>query len=161
MLKSIAKRSQKARNGAVAKVKPKKVKINSVSYKKAKAKAWTEFSLWVRLSAANSRGYAACVTCGAIKHYKRLQAGHFVPGRGNAILFDERGVHPQCFGCNIFKHGNPRMYNRWMKKHYGQAVIDELDDLSLTSRKYTIPDLVKLSTYYHDLTVQLLKKVYS
>ena len=61
-----------------------------------KRKAWDEFSRYVRLRDAikttQTKEWAVCCSCG--KTYPAFgtgcgQAGHFVPGRGNAILFDE------------------------------------------------------------------------
>jgi len=76
------------------------------SMSKAKRKAWSAFSLYIRISASDINGNAKCVTCGAVKSYKDLQAGHFIPGRRNAVLFSEEGVHPQCYHCNIGLNGN-------------------------------------------------------
>lgn len=64
-----------------------------------KALAWKAFSVMIRKSKANHHGFGVCVTCPpkkAIKPWRELQAGHFVAGRGNSVLFDERLVHPQC-----------------------------------------------------------------
>lgn len=55
-----------------------------------------------------------------------MQAGHFVPGRGNGVLLDERGVHPQCYRCNCILHGNLIEYYPFMVRTYGQEVVDEL-----------------------------------
>lgn len=97
-----------------------------------KAKAWHEFSLYTRLQGADG-GYEAgtntCCTCDTTYPVKRLQAGHFVPGRHSIILFDERNCHPQCYNCNINLKGAPRKYESFMKSKYGQEVIDELDRL--------------------------------
>lgn len=106
-----------------------KRKADTVS--KAKAEAWKWFSRWVRLHESHN-GYAVCVTCGKIYPISGkgcLQAGHFVPGRGNAILYDERNCHPQCFVCNQYKGGAWVEYEQWMLERYGQDVVDELKRL--------------------------------
>lgn len=98
-----------------------------------KGKAWDEFSKFIRLRDAlvttGTKEYLICCTCG--KRYPAFglgcaQAGHFVPGRTNAILFDERGVHGQCYNCNHTLKGNWPEYMRFMMKKYGQNVVDEL-----------------------------------
>lgn len=91
-----------------------------------KKKAWKVFSEWIRRKDADSNGMNFCVTCGKMEHWKFLQAGHFIDGRGNSILFDERGVHPQDVACNLFKHGNKVEYFIFMKKYFGERVINEL-----------------------------------
>lgn len=109
----------------------KKPKIVTVT--KAKKKAWSVFSKWVRWSRADKLGLVACVTCPAVLPVEVMQAGHFNPGRKNAILYDERGVNPQCYACNIIFKGRPREYDAWMRKNHGQAVIDDLDRLAGTT----------------------------
>jgi hypothetical protein len=103
-------------------------------------------------------GFNRCITCGVRKYYKELQAGHFIPGRHNAILFDERGVHPQCFHCNMSVavgglNGNPRKYDAFMRKTYGDGVVAELDALDMTERKFTPQELIDLREKYEALTV--------
>lgn len=125
-------------------------KLRKVSLTKTKAAAWKAFSLWVRMEAADFDGYARCITCMAKKHYKELQAGHFIPGRNNAVLFSEEGVHPQCYGCNIGKGGNWPSYYEWMKKMYGLEVIDELIRKSHETVKYTAQDYLDIEKLYKE-----------
>ena len=82
-----------------------------------------------------------CVTCGNIKPWKELQAGHFVArAQGNATYFDLRNINSQCYRCNINLGGNGAEYYPFMEKKHGKAVIDELRRLSNTTVKFTIPD---------------------
>lgn len=67
---------------------------------KFKKKAWDVFSKYIRIKYSDNNGYCKCVTCGVTKHWKEIHAGHFIDGRNNTILFDERFVYPQCFHCN-------------------------------------------------------------
>jgi hypothetical protein len=95
---------------------------------------WPIFSNYIRirdcLITTGTTWKAACVTCGKIYRLgKQLQAGHFIPGRTRAILFDERCVHAQCYRCNHKLQGNWPPYYRFMQKVYGQNVIEELIDL--------------------------------
>jgi hypothetical protein len=115
--------------------KPKKI-----SAAKAKDKAWKVFSQYIRRKYADFLGYASCVTCGIRKHYKDLHAGHFIDGRNNTVLYDERLVHPQCFHCNS-KHpgclsGNKVAYTVFMMKTYGYTVeeIKRFQDMYYSSK---------------------------
>ena len=128
------------------------MKQKKLSLSKAKAKAWKAFSLWVRTN-GNTKEIVECITCGREKSYKKLQAGHFIAGRHNAILFDERGVHPQCYACNVVLGGNGVKYYKWMLEHYGQKVIDELEALDNTTVIYTIEDYQKIEEKYKSLTI--------
>lgn len=133
-----------AKRKPTPKVVKKVVKKPTVS--SLKKKAWTLFSLYIRLKYTDWRGWNACVTCGVVKHYKQMQAGHFIPGRRNLILFDERGVHPQCYRCNIELKSNPRKYQAFMERTYGLEVIAELDRLEDMDKQFTpteLEDLIK------------------
>ena len=71
-----------------------------------------------------------------------MQAGHFIPqAQGNAVRFDLRNIHVQCYRCNINLGGNGPEYYPFMLEKYGQDVIDELRKLSNTSVKFTAPEL--------------------
>ena len=116
-------------------------------------KRWKLTSQYVRQSQSDPHtGIGQCVTCGEVKHYKELQAGHFIPqAQGNAVKWDLRNIHPQCYRCNINLGGNGAEYYPYMEEVYGKEVIDELRRLSNTSVKITrqehqeaIEDLNKL-----------------
>ena len=79
-----------------------------------------------------------------MKMRKKTQAGHFIPGRKNAILFDDRGCHVQCYHCNVGLKGNPRKYDEFMRKKYGTEVIKELEELNDRERKFTIVELQEM-----------------
>jgi len=117
-----------------------------------KKKTWDAFSVSIRQRGMDDYGFNRCITCGVRKHWKELQAGHFIPGRHNAILFEERGVHPQCYHCNVGLKGNPRKYDAFMRKTYGAKVIKELERLDTTERKFTPQELIDLRAKYEALT---------
>ena len=101
-----------------------------------------------------------CCTCN--KEYRAFgqacaQAGHFVPGRNASTLFDERGIHLQCFNCNKTLKGNPRKYQSFMEVTYGQDLIDELDLLSDITVQYDINDYIRIRKYFEDLTDELIR----
>lgn len=123
----------------------KKVTVSSL-----KKKLWKLFSEYIRRLYADWRGYVACVTCGSVKHYKEQQAGHFIPGRHNMVLFDERNVHPQCYRCNIALSGNPRKYDKYMRLTYGPEIIEQLEKLDEQNKQFTIKELEELIKEYKD-----------
>ena len=118
----------------------KKVKLSTL-----KNKRWKLTSEYVRRSNADPHtGMSGCVTCRPGtpgRHYKELQAGHFIPqAQGNAVKWDLRNIHPQCYRCNINLGGNGAEYYPFMLERYGQEVIDELRFLSNTTVKITASD---------------------
>lgn len=118
------------------------------SYSKAKKIAWDAFSKFIRLR----DDLNGCFTCPARKPWKQMQAGHFIPGRHNSVLFDERNCHSQCPSCNVFLHGNMIEYYPRMLEKYGQKVIDELrlrDKREIVQLK--IYELLLIAEKYSDL----------
>ena len=99
-----------------------------------KKRLWKIFSIYIRmrdcLETTGTVDHGLCCTCGRDYPIGKLQAGHFVPGRMDSILFEPTCVHAQCFRCNIKLGGNWVRYYRHMQKKYGQAQIDYLMALS-------------------------------
>lgn len=94
--------------------------------KQAKKTAWGWFSKYIRLrdciETTKSKDRGRCCTCGIEKPFEELQAGHLLGGRTNDVLFDETGVHAQCFRCNDKNRGNGehRKYIQFMIRKYGK-----------------------------------------
>ena len=63
------------------------------------------YSKYVRLSNADECGYCTCISCGARRPWKELDAGHYVGRAVFALRWDDRNVWPQCKQCN--KWGGP------------------------------------------------------
>jgi len=111
---------------------------------KAKAKAWTAFSRYIRtrdcIRFGESLTDGRCVTCKRTYPFKKLQAGHFIQGRGNSVLLDERLVYSQCLGCNgnppMGKGGNYVEYFIFMEKEWGREKIDEFRLLKHQTKIY-------------------------
>lgn len=112
----------------------KKKKRTLTSYKK---QAWRLLSQIIRLEGADRRGYVVCVTCSASKHWKQMQAGHFIDGRYVSILFDERGIWPQCSNCNVILNGHKDSYWVFMETNLGREVIDDLRQKKNETVAYT------------------------
>ena len=121
-----------------------KVRKKKSDYQKAKAAHWKAFSRWIRLRdcllTTGTIEHGRCVTCGKVLPFEKLQAGHFIPGRSAGILFEEQGVHAQCYGCNVPGRGRLPQYQLFMLKTYGQEVIDDLFDKSRRPHKITVDE---------------------
>lgn len=119
-----------------------------VTISQLKKKVWKLYSEWIRRKDAVN-GWNKCVTCGVMKSYKELQAGHFIPGRHPSILFDERNCHPQCYSCNCgWLKGNPVKYFRYMQVTYGDKVIEELERLDKINKQFLNYELEALIDIY-------------
>lgn len=138
---------------------------NTIS--KQKKKTWSAFSAYIRTRDCleymkkhpkMNELQCKCVTCPSVKPFKEGQAGHFIQGRNNALLFDERGVQFQCCACNMFKGGRIEDYYPFMLKKYGQEVIDDLKAKRFADRKFTLSELEDMEQDYKNLTEELLKQ---
>lgn len=135
----------------------KKRELSTSSYK---LKAWKAFSRYIRvrdcLLTTGKPDHGICCTCGKAVEYKYSQAGHFISGRRNAVLFSEKGVHLQCYGCNIGRGGALHEYWLFMEEKYGRPVIDQLIRESKETVKYTKQDYQDIAKEYHDKIEELL-----
>lgn len=124
-----------------------------------KENTWGYFSKYIRMKHADWRGYVVCITCSKRMFWKAADAGHFVPGRKNIILFDERHVYPQCSRCNRFRAGNWDKYYVVMKTKHGQKVIDELIALNNQEKIWKKEELKALLQKYKSKVGNLEKRV--
>ena len=137
----------------------KKPKRPKTAYEKQKENTWKACSRYNRRKNADKEGMVRCVSCSAKKHWKEQQCGHFLDGRGNAILFEDSGLHAQCLRCNFFGGGTTinvkENYREHMIETYGQEEIDRLIQLKNSARKFTIEELAEMEDNYNDLLVGL------
>ena len=145
---------------------------------KAKKAAWTACSRYIRLRDAmfycREHGIdlgqfarpedivGACVTCGAVKSWIYMDAGHW-QGRGlggsSGTYFDERNISLQCKLCNGFKGGMVKKHEEYIRNKYGQDVVDELEKkhrIPLDSRDFPMK---ATEEFYKDKYTELVKEL--
>lgn len=127
-------------------MKKKKPKPKSLS--SLKKKAWTVFSQYIRRSNADGYGICVCYTCGERQQWKEAQAGHAIPGRHNAVLYDEEIVRVQCVACNIFKRGNYPIFTTKLIKAHGMEWWENKLARSRQTVKYTRTDIQEIIDKY-------------
>lgn len=117
-----------------------------------RAKLWPVFSRYIRmrdcLEATGTITGGVCCTCGRSYPIGKLQAGHFIPGRADSILFEPTCVHNQCYRCNMLRQGEWVKYFRYMQKKYGLPHIFKLMALSEEKREIT-PEWVAVTMDYY------------
>lgn len=122
-----------------------------------KAKAWYEFSKFIRrrdcLHTTGSPIHGKCYTCDRDYEFKKLQAGHFIQGRGAKILFIEDNVHAQCYSCNVMKHGDLIEYRIRMVRDFGIERVEELENMRHAVGEWDYEELEKVYEKYKRLNV--------
>tara|TARA_R100000278_G_scaffold118185_1_gene98643 strand:- start:1468 stop:1842 length:375 start_codon:yes stop_codon:yes gene_type:complete len=105
------------------------------------------FSEYIRQRFAKD-GWVQCVTCGTRKHWKEVDAGHFVSRRHYSTRWDPSNVHVQCKKCNIFGNGENYLMGKYIDRTYGIGKADELIALSKKICKFTNEELVNMIEHF-------------
>ena len=117
--------------------------------KAAKHRAWEAISKHIR----SKEEHPKCVTCGVVKHWKKMHLGHFIHNLTYALedgcfYVLEKNLHPQCPSCNTYKNGALDHYTLYMIDTYGREFIDELHALKGKPLKMKIDDFWDIEKEY-------------
>jgi hypothetical protein len=82
--------------------------------------------------------------------WKESHAGHAIPGRTNAVLFDEDIVKPQCPVDNIWKGGMYHVFATVLIKEHGLEWWERKLEGSHQVVKWTRIDLEEKINFYND-----------
>lgn len=126
---------------------------------KLKKELDTVYSIYIRLTYADLDGYVKCFTCGSRFHWKKIQNGHYISRTHLATRWLDKNCHPQCIGCNIFKHGNMDEYAVALVKKYGAKILMTLNALKHKTTKISLDDYEKLIKKYKKKNKQLEDKI--
>lgn len=103
----------------------------------------------VRLKAADDNGYAQCVTCDKVDHYKLLQGGHFIPRTRTIFKLAEFNIAPQCPGCNMFGMKQAHYvlrYRQYMVDTYGERRVKAMERMAwYPPKKYDREEVIQLA----------------
>jgi len=124
--------------------------MNQIRYicMKYKEKLDRVFSEYIRRRDADENGIAKCVTCGTEKHWKEMQAGHFIPRGNMSTRWHEGNVHVQCKECNEFKGGNLDEYELFIVHKYDRKEPERLRKIGRTEQKIMEFEIKELIKYY-------------
>lgn len=124
------------------------MKTKKTPRKKALEKLDRVFSVWIRTRGADDNGNQRCYTCGVIKHWKELHAGHFVTRSKLATRWDPLNVRPQCYACNIHKHGNQWQFGFNLNQEHGEGTAEALQAKGNVTARFTAAELEALIDQY-------------
>lgn len=129
------------------------LKKKGVAQLKKEADAW--FSRYIRVRDSDGYGRGDCITCGAVKHWKEQQAGHFVTRSASALRYDEINVNLQCVGCNMFKSGEQYLYSKALDLKYGDGTAESLMARRHELKKWTVSELEEIITNAKDFIKEM------
>lgn len=99
----------------------------------AKATACTWYSKYIRMRDAiettGTTTEAVCATCGKRMPIAQMDASHFVPGRTNGVLFDERNALAACRPCNRWRQGVWPLMEKALIAKYDRDIVERLKNL--------------------------------
>lgn len=120
-----------------------------------RSKCLTAIQLLARISATDCNGFAQCVSCGEVHHYKDMDGGHFIPkGASSYWALEVENVHPQCKGCNGFgmKFGiAAQQYTVFMVDMYGQEFVDNMFATKSNVKKIYKPEYIEMLAEFNKL----------
>lgn len=120
-----------------------KTKRKKSNKEKKKEKLWKLVSEYVRRKDADPHtGMVECYTCGVVKHWKQVDAGHAIGGRNNMVLFDLSILRPQCKSCNgPGERGNYYVFGNKLNKENGEGWYEQKKIEARQSKKIYESDL--------------------
>ena len=124
-----------------AKPKPKKSKKGE--RRKLENKLWKTMSLYIRARDGK------CVTC---QTPDGLTMSHYINARRQIVRYNEYNCNAQCSTCNNMHNHWPYVYEGFMRREYGDVVLDELEKLAEQNKghKWTFPELQEMLEYYQE-----------
>lgn len=116
--------------------------------KTLKTKMDNIFSQYIRLKASCKNGYAKCVTCGKVDHWKNHDNGHFISRAYLPTRFEENNCAVQCKFCNRYRNGMPDEYAKYIMETYGEEEYERLRLLKYELVKYSVEDYQRMIAHY-------------
>lgn len=129
---------------------------------KAKRLANDAFSMFIRVRDAiettASLTAFKCVTCGAYTMVKGGHCGHWIPGRGDAVLFEEHNAHGQCPRCNTYGSGMFVEHEISVVEKYGPEEAQRLKDLKFHAVKHPIHKYHEIKLIYRAKLKEMIEE---
>ena len=116
------------------------------------------FSQYIRLRDVMPNGYGRCISCGKIKHYKDLDAGHFFGRTHMSTRFDEDNVSAECRFCNRMSADHLIAYQTNLIRKIGMARFEMLGVKAHQSKKWSDFELEALIKHYTAEVARLKKE---
>ncbi len=118
-----------------------------------------EFSLYVRMNAAEENGLVKCCTCERIKKWNEgIDLGHYINRHYYAVRFDERNTGPQCKWCNSFREGEKHLFKKYLVEKYGDWEIGKMELIAHETKTINKEWLIYHINFYRKKNKELKEK---
>ena len=101
--------------------------------------------------------YFRCISCGQIKPFEQMDAGHFVGRTHKATRWDELNVNGECRACNRMSADHIIYYQRNLEAKIGRDKLDMLLARGRQTKKWSAWELEQLNEYYKQKIADLRK----
>jgi len=119
-----------------------KGKTNLSSNSALKKTCWRLQSKLVRKRSANWKGLVRCYTCGAIKHWKEMDLGHYI--HKDCFNHEEDLLRVQCTHCNRHLSGNLGVFAENLIKEHRANKFQKLTSVRYSKKDYTRKELLEI-----------------
>tara|TARA_R100001163_G_scaffold2920_2_gene4430 strand:+ start:9372 stop:9776 length:405 start_codon:yes stop_codon:yes gene_type:complete len=116
------------------------------------------FSKFIRTRFVDDAGFGECFTCGATKHWKEVDAGHFQSRGKYYTRWDEKNVQFQCKRCNGFRGGEQYEFAKQLDIKYGDGTAEDLVVASNLSAKFSVLELKELICIYNNKVEEIQRQ---
>ena len=118
---------------------------------------WQHFSKYIRLrDRIPNTDYCRCATCTTSKHWKEMDAGHFVSRRHKSTKYHPKNVLAQCPYCNRFNQGKQFEMGKEIDRRFGEGTADLMLAKSRESYKLHQFEIDQLGNIYKEKVKKLL-----
>lgn len=113
------------------------------------------FQFYIRLRDSRSDGRCACISCGKIVPFEKIQAGHYRSRKNMSTRWSELNVNGECFSCNCMEGDHLINYRKNLIKKIGENKVNWLDAYCNQTYKWSDFEIVILIKDYSKKCLQL------
>ena len=110
----------------------------------------------MRLKDADHAGYVKCFTCGVVKNWRSVDAGHFQSRGKYSTRWEESNVKPQCKKCNMYNGGHQYQFGLNLDFHFGKGTAQRLIQMGNQTRRFSDAELEAMIREYRKKLDDLL-----
>ena len=113
------------------------------------------FQYWVRLRDSMPGGYCRCISCGQIKSFDQIQAGHYMSRKHMSVRWSPLNCNGECVFDNAYNGDHLIGYRKNLIKKIGEEKVEWLEAESKRTKKWSNFEIKLLVKYYSKEILQL------